>query len=108
MENNIVKLEGNNIIIAKDICFKMRELNIAKKKLEELENEVKFELLEAMAKNGIKSLENDYFKATYIAPTTRKTFDSKALKVCQPDIYELYASETTTSDSVRITYKGDK
>ena len=76
-----------------------------KKKLEDKEKEVRAALEAAMGQFGIKSFENDILKVTYVAPTTKTTIDSKALKKDKPDVYEKYAKTSNVKASVRITVK---
>lgn len=76
-----------------------------KKELEDKEKEVRAALEAAMGQFGIKSFENDILKVTYVAPTTKTTIDSKALKKDKPDIYEKYAKTSNVKASVRITVK---
>lgn len=58
-----------------------------------------------MGQFGIKSFENDILKVTYVAPTTKTTIDSKALKKDKPDVYKKYAKTSNVKASVRITVK---
>lgn len=76
-----------------------------KKELEDKEKEVRAALEAAMGQFGIKSFENDILKVTYVAPTTKTTIDSKALKKDKPDVYEKYAKTSNVKASVRITVK---
>lgn len=76
-----------------------------KKELEDKEKEVRAALEAAMGQFGIKSFENDILKVTYVAPTTKTTIDSKALKKDKPDVYEKYAKTSNVKAFVRITVK---
>lgn len=82
-----------------------RNSAISKQELEDKEKEVRAALEAAMGQFGIKSFENDILKVTYVAPTTKTTIDSKALKKDKPDIYEKYAKTSNVKASVRITVK---
>mgnify|MGYP007102645490 FL=1 len=46
-----------------------------------------------------------FLKVVYVAPTTKTTIDSKALKKDKPDIYEQYRKTSNVKASVRITVK---
>ena len=59
-----------------------------------------------MEKYGVKKFETDEVTFTYVAPTTRNTIDSKALKAEQPDIAALYTKTSNVKASVKITVKG--
>lgn len=67
--------------------------------------EVKVKLLEAMETFDVKKFENDYIAVTYVAPSTRVTLDSKALKEDLPDIYEQYSRTSDVKASLRIKAK---
>lgn len=81
--------------------------DIAKQKeaLEAKDKEVRQILKDKMEEFGIKSFDNDILKVTYVAPTTKTTIDSKALKKDHPDIAEKYSKTSNVSASVRISVK---
>lgn len=62
-------------------------------------------LLDAMEKHNIKKFENDDIVISYIAPTDRERFDSKALREDMPDVYEAYAAIHPVKSSVRVRLK---
>ena len=72
--------EFNNDSNALAIMQQISIISKKKKELEENEKEVRKALEAAMAQFGIKSFENDILKVVYVAPTTKTTIDSKALK----------------------------
>jgi hypothetical protein len=76
-----------------------------KKQAEEQAQEMRSALLDAMAKNGAKSLENDKVRITYIEPSTRTAIDSTRLKKEMPEIAEKYSKTSQTKASLRITLK---
>lgn len=76
-----------------------------KKELEDKEKEIRVALETAMNQYGVKSFENNILKVVYVAPTTKTTIDSKALKKEKPDVYEKYAKTSNVKASVRITVK---
>ena len=98
--------EFNNDSNALAIMQQISIISKKKKELEENEKEVRKALEAAMAQFGIKSFENDILKVVYVAPTTKTTIDSKALKKDKPDIYEQYTKTSNVKASVRITVKG--
>ena len=75
------------------------------KEWEEKKKELEQKAIEYMETYGIKSIENDYIKATYVAPTLRKSIDTKELKEQMPEIAEQFTRETVTKPSLRITLK---
>ena len=85
---------------------KIADLELAKKNIENDESALREQLLQAMEKYGVKKFETDAVTFTYVAPTTRNTIDSKALKAEQPDIAALYTKTSNVKASVKITVKG--
>lgn len=73
--------------------------------LEALESELKSKIIEQMTGHGVKSIENDQVRITYIAPTMRQSLDSKALKQDLPDVWNKYSKTSAVSESVKIDCK---
>lgn len=80
-------------------------LSVQKKQIEDQEKEMRKQLVAAMEKYGVKSLKNDLVEIVYVAPTTRTTIDSKALKNDLPDVAAKYSKTSNVSASVKITVK---
>ena len=99
----IVKIENGNIVIAEDIIAEMKRLNDIKVQADILNEKVREALTEAMRENGVKTIENDVFKATYKAPSTRKVVDTALLK--EEGLYEAFLKELQVKESVVLTYK---
>lgn len=70
----------------------------AQKKIDEFKKALK----DYMERNGIKKIYSDEYSVTYTAPSSSTTFDSKALKEDNPELYAKYARETQRSSSVTI------
>lgn len=83
----------------------LKTLDDRKKELEKAESELKQMLIEKMEETGVKSIDNEYFKITYVAPTTRETIDSARIKKELPEIAEQYVKTSAIKASVRITLK---
>lgn len=83
----------------------MADMLQQKKTLEEQEKKVRAKLVEAMDAYGVKSFENDLLKVTYVAPTSKTTIDSKALKKDLPDVAAKYSKTSPVAASVRISLK---
>ena len=80
-------------------------LSVQKKQIEDQEKEMRKQLVAAMEKYGVKSMKNDLVEIVYVAPTTRTTIDSKALKNDLPDVAAKYSKTSNVSASVKITVK---
>lgn len=68
---------------------------------------IKRKLLESMKATNTKSFESDNLKITYVAPIKKKTIDTKRLKLEQPEVAEQYMTENETSETIRITMRGN-
>ena len=99
----LVKVENNQIAIANELLTKMKLLHEEAMKLQVEEDKLKQALLEAMKNNDIKKIENDVFTASYTAPSTRKSVDTKKLK--DEGVYEYYLKETPVKASIKLSYK---
>lgn len=75
------------------------------KKLEDEYKAFKGRLLEVMEANDLIKVEADGLTITYIAPTERETFDTKAFRKDNPDLYDEYARLTSVNAIVRIAVK---
>lgn len=102
----LVKYENGQLTIAQEAMQKIAQVNAMKKETEKLEKQIKTEMLDAMELYDIKTIENDYFKATYIEENTKTVVDTKAL--IKDGLYHKYSKETPVKASVRMTYKGKK
>lgn len=99
----LVKVENGIIEVAEDVLNEIKAFQEQKEAMELKEKKIKQAILEAMENNGIKSFENDIVKITYVAPTTRKSVDSQALK--DQGLYEQFLKETPVKSSVKVTWK---
>ena len=89
-----------------DKIHEVTKLMVQVKKAEERIAEIKEHLLKAMEEHGIKKFENEHISFTYVAPSTRKTFDKKALEKDHPELdLSKYNKESTVKASVRIQVK---
>jgi len=99
----IVKVNNGEIEVAQEILSELKRMNDIKAELEMKEKEVKQAVLEAMEENGVKSFNSEIVRIIYIAPTTRTSVDTKALK--EQGLYDAFAKESPVKASVRMEYK---
>lgn len=102
---DLITVNNNEIQLGEQAIALMKQYVELKAQADKIEKDFKSALKAAMASNNIKSCENEYFKATYVPPSTRETFDSKKFKVDCPEIYEDYVKVSNVTDSVRMTIK---
>lgn len=75
------------------------------KAAKDAEEKLKAAILDEMENKGIIKLDSDRLAITYVAPTTRERFDSKALRADLPEVYDAYAKISPVKASVRIKLK---
>lgn len=83
----------------------LKEIDEQKTELEIQEKAIKEVILKNMQENGIKTIENDFFRITYVAEITRETIDTAKLKVEMPEIADKYKKVTVSAPSLRIKLK---
>lgn len=84
-----------------EITAMVRQAEEATKRLEEL----KAGLLQQMKANNVKSFDCDAFKLTYIAETSSETFDSKAFRKDNEELFERYKKVTKRKPTLKISLK---
>ena len=63
------------------------------------------ELKAAMEKYGVVKIETDALSISYVQPTYRESFDSKALKEASPELYDSFVKTSPVAASVRVKLK---
>lgn len=101
----LIKVENGEYGLVKDAVNTIVTIENEMKRLKELQDNYKEELLNAMEQNKIIKLETDELVITYIAPTDRETFDSKAFKAEHQDLYDEYVKMSSVKSSVRLKVK---
>lgn len=101
-ESGLVALEQQQMAVITRIA----DICMTKKKLEALEKDLKDKLKEAMEQYGVKSLDNDILKITYIAATTANFIDSAKLKKLHPDIAAECTKTSAKSAYIKVEVKG--
>lgn len=66
------------------------------------QDDLKEQMMKMMEANKQKSIKTNIGSYSYVAASTKKTFDTKLFKDTEPDNYEHYLKETTTKPSIRI------
>ena len=90
--------------LLEEIDKKKEELNVMEGKVKKIKNI----LYGTMKKNGVKTVDRNKLKITYVAPSTRVSVDSKKLQEKEPEIYKKYVETTTVAGSIKITLMGEK
>lgn len=102
--NEIANLEVN-ALITDDVLDMMERYSIAKAAYDSWIDAHDQQIMDIMKASGTKSIKTEYVTITYVAPTVRKSLDSKKLKEDCPDIYDKYLKESPVKESLRIKMK---
>lgn len=100
-ESGLVALEQQQITVIQKIA----DICTTKKQLEAQEKELKDNLKKAMEQYGVKSIDNDILKITYIAATTTTSIDSAKLKKLHPDIAAECSKTSAKSAYIKVEVK---
>lgn len=76
-------------------------IDALKLKQDDLKEKI-MKIMKMMEGNKQKSIKTNIGTYSYVAATTKKTFDTKLFKDTEPDHYEFYLKDTTTKPSIRI------
>lgn len=98
--NDLIIIE-NGEIAPKTVEF-IKAMESQKEAFNDEYDRFKTALLQAMEKNGVTKFEGKDVKVTYVAETTKETFDSKQFKADMPDLYNEYVKFSSVKPSVRI------
>lgn len=105
--NYVAELESENLTNIVSLEALIKGLESKKKDLEKQRDALKEGLLKEMESRGLKSIEKNGCRITYIAATRKKTIDTTRLKQEQPNIYEQYLKEADVKASIKITLKDE-
>ena len=103
----LIRFENSGAVLMPSASAMLADFERQAKAIEEKQKELKKRILEEMEKHGIIKIETDDVTITYVAPTTRETFDSKAFRAKNPDLYDEYIKIGAVASSVRIKVKGE-
>ena len=107
MTNALITIENDMAVLKPYASSMLANFERQAKAIKEQEDELKKRILEEMEKHGIIKIETDDLTITYVAPTTRETFDNKSFRADNPDLYDEYVKIGNVSASVRLKLKGE-
>ena len=112
---SIEKGEKYEVEIANDTLTELYEVEkiIAyyenlKKKAEEDAKLLRETIVNSMKEQGISKFENDKICISYIAPSTKETFDSATFKRQHPELWNQYKKTSPVKEQVRIILREKK
>ena len=100
--DELIVFEGNTPLLNPEVSIKLAEFERVVKEFKAKEEELKQKILEEMESKGIVSIKTPELTISYVAPTTRETFDSKTFRKDHPDLYDDYVSISLVKGSVRL------
>ncbi len=103
--NNIIERVGADVTFSEEVCERIISLEKQAKEIKKQQDSMKNEILEAMQKNGVIKIDNEFLKIAFVPEHDAEKFDSKKFKEENPDIYDLYAKISKVKPSIRITVK---
>lgn len=100
----LIKIENGISILDMEVSQKIVEFERQIKLIKEAEDALKEMIKAEMEARGILKVEDETNGMTisYVAPTSRETFDSKKFKADNPDMYDEYVKFTPVKSSIRI------
>jgi regulator of replication initiation timing len=101
----LIRMENDNAVLMPSASAMLAEFERQVKEIKAKEEELKQRILAEMEANGILKVETDELSITYVAPTSRESFDSKAFRKDNPDLYDEYVKISQVSASVRLKVK---
>ena len=105
MNEKLIRMEGNNAMLTPSASVMLAEFERQAKEIKAKQDELKQRILEEMERNNILKIDTDELSITYIAPTSRETFDHKSFRKDNPDLYDEYVKISNVSASVRMKLK---
>lgn len=100
--NELITINEGTAILNPETASKIAEFEKAMKSIKDQEEALKTAILNEMEAKGIIKIDTADLLISYIAPTDRETFDSKALQKDDPDLYDAYVKMTPVKSSIRI------
>lgn len=103
----LIKRENGLSILDAGVSDKIANFERQLKAIKKQEDALKQAILEEMESKGIIKLEDEItgLSITYVAETTRESFDSKAFRKDNPDVYDEYVRMSPVKSSIRIKVK---
>ena len=103
--NNIIERVGAYVTFSEEVCERIISLEKKAKEIKKQQDSMKNEILDAMQKNGVLKIDNEFLKIAFIPEHDAEKFDSKTFKEENPDIYDSYVKMSKVKPSIRITVK---
>lgn len=103
--DKLIRFEQQTALLNPEISSKLAEFERMAKEIKAKEDELKQRILAEMEEHGILKIETDELTITYVQPSNRETFDSRAFRKDNPDLYDDYVKIGYVSPSIRMKVK---
>lgn len=103
--DKLIRIEKNTVILNPQASSKLAEFERQVEEIKAKQKELKERILAEMEAHGIVKIETDELLINYVAPYSKESFDSKAFRKDNPDLYDEYVKISTVSASVRMKVK---
>ena len=100
--DELIVYEGETALLNPVVAEHLAEFERMAKSIKAKQDELKQRILEEMESKGILSIKTPELTVSYVAPSTRETFDSKTFRKDHPDLYDEYVSISLVKASVRM------
>ena len=102
---NIINFENNTPLLVPEVAEKLAEFERMAKEVKAKQDELKQKILDEMEANNILKIDTEQLTITYVAPTTRETFNAKTFRIEYPELYDEYVSISPVKASIRMKVK---
>lgn len=103
--NQLILSDNGALMLNAETAAQIAKLEQAYKSIKEKLDDYKDAILKEMEANSIQKIESEFVSLTYIAPTDRETFDSKAFRAAHKDLYDEYVTMKPVKSSLRVKVK---
>lgn len=103
--NELIVRNDNALVLDADVAARLAKYEEAIKSIKKTYDDLKDAILKEMEDKGIIKVDSEFCSITYIAPTDREKFDSKAFKEAYRDIYDEYVTMVPVKSSIRVKVK---
>ena len=100
--DNLIVFEGDKALLTPETSAKIAELERTMKAIKKGYDELKDRILTEMEESGVIKLDTEDVTISYVAPSDRETFDSKAFRQDHADLYDEYVKISPVKPSIRI------
>lgn len=100
--NELITKEG---LLTPEVQNQIVEFEKQAKAVKEAQDKLKEAILKEMEEKNIIKLDSEELTITYVAPTYKETFDNKAFKKDNEELYNKYIKLSSVRSSVRIKVK---